>query len=291
MVRLSFERARLALALTLLGVAQGYAPPSRAAWRADASPARASVHASTPMVPFKVPNSQYSQWVGVYDRMARERILFLGSPLDDTVTNGLIATLLFLENEDRKAPVNLYVNCPGALTKSGFALYDTMRTMAFPIGTLNLGMCAHMGAFICAAGTPGRRTTLPHSRYVLCSPSIVMPEKGEMPTMQAEDIKFEVAEVLKDRDRLVQGYSVLTGQSQAVVQQRLKRDSYFDAEEAKEWGLVDHILQPKTGNKAKSGDAGGFGAFNSAALRVEVTTGGGGGGRGGSGGEYEPQTA
>jgi ATP-dependent Clp protease protease subunit len=252
------------------------------------------------MVPLKMPNSQFAQWVGVYDRMARERILFLGNPLDDTVTNGLIATLLFLENEDRNKPVSLYINCPGALTKSGFALYDTMRTMSFPINTLNLGLCAHMGAFICAAGTPGQRTTLPHSRYVLCSPAMVQAAEGQAAPMQAEDIKFEVSEVLKDQQRLVDGYSMLTGQPQAVVRQRLKRDSYFDAEEAKAWGLVDNILQPKL--KTASGDAVGFGAFNSAtrakfaknAGTVDVATGGsgsGGSGSGGSGGEYEPQTA
>jgi ATP-dependent Clp protease protease subunit len=179
--------------------------------------------------------------------MARDRILFLARPLDDGVVNSMIATLLFLENEDRKSPVNLYLNVPGALTKSGFALYDTMRTMAYPISTVNLGFCAHMGAFICAGGTKGRRYALPRSRFALTAPAMVMAADAEgPPIMQAEDIGREVAEVLKDRQRLARGYASLTGQGEGTIMELLKRTSYFDAEEALEFGLIDRVLTPKT---------------------------------------------
>ena len=207
------------------------------------------------MVPFKVPNSEFFQWVGVYDRMARERILFVSRPLDDSTTNSLIATLLFLENEDRKKPVDLYMNVPGALTKSGFALYDTMRTMAYPIGTVNLGLCAHMGAFLCAAGSKGRRSTLPNSRYVLCSPAMVMAAGAETPIMQAEDLSREVREVMRDRERLVGAYAQLCGQPAEVVRRVLLRDTYFDAEEAKAFGLVDNVLMPKAAKAKARGDS------------------------------------
>lgn len=222
--------------------------------RARSSPRAAVAAAGTPMVPFKMPNSEYFQWVGVYDRMARDRIMFVSRPLNDEVTNSLIATLLFLENEDRKAPVNLYMNVPGALTKSGLAVYDTMRTMSYPIGTVNLGLCAHMGAFLCAAGTRGRRSTLPNSRYVLCAPAMVMAAGAEAPVMQAEDLGREVREVLRDRERLVQGYAELCGQTAEAVRKVLQRNTYFDAEEAKEFGLVDNVLASKMGKKSSSGD-------------------------------------
>eukprot|EP00304_Pavlova_gyrans_P001169 CAMPEP_0206059590 /NCGR_PEP_ID=MMETSP1466-20131121/49401_1 /ASSEMBLY_ACC=CAM_ASM_001126 /TAXON_ID=44452 /ORGANISM="Pavlova gyrans, Strain CCMP608" /LENGTH=546 /DNA_ID=CAMNT_0053434915 /DNA_START=499 /DNA_END=2141 /DNA_ORIENTATION=- len=199
----------------------------------------------TPRVPFKVPNSEFFQWIGVYDRMARERILFLGRPLDDGVVNSLVATFLYLENEDRKSPVQLYINVPGARTKSGLALYDTMRTMAFPIATVNLGMAAGMGAFIAAAGTKGKRTALPRSVYVLQAPYLDAPAEGTPPIMQAEDIGREASEVLRDRRRVVEGFAELTGQPLEVVERRLKRTSYLDAQEAKAFGLVDNVLSPK----------------------------------------------
>jgi ATP-dependent Clp protease protease subunit len=237
----------------------------------------------TPLVPFKVPNSEYFQWVGVYDRMARERILFLSQPLNDGVVNQMIATLLYLENEDRKSAVNLYLNVPGALTKSGLALYDTMRTMAFPIGTVNLGVCAHMGAFICAAGTKGRRVALPRSRFILTSPYMVraarrelrgamrlrsrpsprlpplaesraarvraracaqvQSQDGEVPIMQAEDIGREVAEVLRDRTRLVKvgtrGHA--RSRARAATRARLRRTAAAWAPPRSSRSLVESL--------------------------------------------------
>lgn len=205
-------------------------------------------------VPYKVPNSEFYQWVGVYERMARERILFLRSGLDDNVVNGMIATLLYLENEDRSSPVQLYVNVPGSLTKAGLALFDTMRSIAFPIATLNLGMAADMGAFVVAAGDKGKRSSLPNARFVLCAPAIRGVPGEQPPIMQAEDIGREVGEVLRDRRRLAGALAELTGQTEDAVLKVLKRDAYFDAKEAKAFGLIDNIVAPKTGAKTAASD-------------------------------------
>mmetsp|Transcript_12724 Transcript_12724/g.33197 ORF Transcript_12724/g.33197 Transcript_12724/m.33197 type:complete len:300 (+) Transcript_12724:64-963(+) len=244
---------------------------------------------AAPKVPYKVPNSEFFQWVGVYERMARERILFLRSGLDDGVVNGMIATLLYLENEDRSSPVQLYVNVPGSLTKSGLALLDTMRTVAFPIATLNLGMAADMGAFIVAAGDKGKRSTLPHARFVVCAPAMRGVPGEQPPPMQAEDIGREVGEVLRDRARIAAALAELTGQTEEAVMKVLKRNTYFDAQEAKDFGLVDLIVAPKVSSRASSDADFGFGNFGPNAV-AGVGAGAVSGTSGpASGDEYTPQ--
>lgn len=215
---------------------------------------------ATPQVPFKVPNTEYWQWISIYERMSRERILFLNKPLEDGVVNGVIATLLYLENQDRTSPVQLYVNVPGSLTKSGLALYDTMRTVAFPIATLNVGMAADAGAIICAAGAKGQRLTLPNARFVLASPRIIPSAGRNPPPMQAEDIAREAREVLRDRNRVVATLAELTGQTHDVVRAAIKRDTYYDAQEAVDFGLVDRVIGRKESAGATTAPGMGFAA-------------------------------
>jgi len=224
-------------------------------------PAAAVRMAGTPQVPFKVPNSDYFQWVSIYERMARERILFLNQPLNDNVVNSVIATMLYLENQDRTSPVQLYVNVPGSLTKSGLALLDTMQTIAFPVSTLNLGIAAQGGALICAAGTKGQRLALPNARFILADPWSIPPPDGNVPIMQAEDMYREAVELLRDRDRMADTVARLTGLDKGEVRKNMKRAWYLDAKDAVAVGLIDRIVEPKTPPRASewTGKEKGFG--------------------------------
>ena len=207
----------------------------------------------TPMVPYKYPGSEIPQWVSVYNRMYRERILFLGSYIDDNFANQMIAVLLYLESESASDPVAMYCNVGGANMKSGLALYDTMRTMPYPIQTVNMGMSAQMGAFIVAGGTAGKRYALPNSRFAMMNPRMDPPYDTEgkpirIP-MQATEMQLEVEEVLRNKQRMLEGFSKFTGRSVDLLRSDFGRDFYLAADEALEYGLVDQVLS----NKAPTG--------------------------------------
>lgn len=233
-------------AVPLLGfVAFGRAPA-----RPRAAPARHQLATmATPRVPYKPPGMEVTQWVDIYNRMYRERIMFLSQYISDDLANMMIAVMLFLESEDAKSPVSMYMSVPGGNTKAGLAMYDTMSNMPYDIQTVNMGLSAQVGAFLVAGGTPGKRIALPNSRFAMMNPRLDPPMdqegKPRQRIYQATEMRLEVAEVLRDKKRMLEGFSKFTGRPIELLEKDFKRDFYLTASEAQQYGLVDKILQPK----------------------------------------------
>ena len=208
---------------------------------------------ATPKVPYKYPGMESPMWIDVYNRMYRERIMFLGQPISDNLANTIISVLLYLESEDAKAPVAMYYNCYGGMMKSGLAVYDTMRIMPYDMQCVNMGMCADIAAFLVAGGTPGKRYALPNARFALTNPRLDPPYNQEgkpmQRPMQATEMQLEVEEVLRDKERLLEGYSRFTGRSMDVLKEDFKRDFYLPASDALEFGLIDQLLVSKKSEK------------------------------------------
>jgi len=204
---------------------------------------------SVPQVPYKYPGMESPQWISVYNRMYRERIMFLGQDIDDDYANMMIAVLLYLESEDANSPASMYFNVAGGVTKAGLAMYDTMRIMPYDIQTVNMGIAAEVAAFLVAGGTPGKRFALPNARFMLQNPRIDPPIDAEgnprTRIMQATEMQLEVQETLRDKKRMLEGLSRFTGRSVELLQQDFKRDFYLNAQEATQYGLVDQLLLPK----------------------------------------------
>jgi len=187
-----------------------------------------------------------TQWVDIFNRMYRERIMFLSQNIDDDFANMIIAVLLYLETEDPKAPVSMYFNVAGGDMKPGLALHDTMSNMPYDIQTVNMGMAAQVSGFLVAGGTKGKRFALPNARFALQNPRIKQPvdEEGKPRTriMQATEMRLEVAEVLRDKRRMLEGFSRFTGRSMELIEQDFKRDFFLNAEEAMQYGIIDQLL-------------------------------------------------
>jgi len=193
---------------------------------------------SNPMylIPTVIEKSNFGERAyDIYSRLLKERIIFLGSPIDDAVANTVIAQLLFLESEDAKKDIKLYVNTPGGSVTAGLAIYDTMQYVKPDIMTICIGMAASMGAVLLAAGTKGKRIVLPNSEVMIHQ--IMGGAEG-----QATDIKIRAEHILKIRDRLNQILSKHTGQSLKNIERDTDRDFFMSAEEAKQYGLVDKII-------------------------------------------------
>lgn len=189
-----------------------------------------------PKVAYRVPGSQQADWVDIYNRLYRERIIFLGAEIDDELANQVIGVMLYLDSEDNSKPIYLYINSPGGSVISGLAIYDCMQHIQSEVITINLGLAASMGSFILAAGSKGKRLALPSSRIMIHQP--MGGAQG-----QAEDIKVEAAQVMRIRDNLVKMYSMMTGQTQDQIIKDLDRDNFMSAQEAMEYGLVDRVLE------------------------------------------------
>jgi ATP-dependent Clp protease protease subunit len=188
-----------------------------------------------PKVAYRVPGSQQADWVDIYNRLYRERIIFLGSEIDDELANQVIGVMLYLDSEDSSKPIYLYINSPGGSVISGLAIYDCMQHIKSEVITINLGLAASMASFILAAGSKGKRLALPSSRIMIHQP--MGGARG-----QAEDIKVEAAQIMRIRDNLVKMYSMMTGQTQDTIIRDLDRDNFLSAYEAMEYGLVDRVL-------------------------------------------------
>mmetsp|Transcript_12395 Transcript_12395/g.27936 ORF Transcript_12395/g.27936 Transcript_12395/m.27936 type:complete len:262 (-) Transcript_12395:243-1028(-) len=188
-----------------------------------------------PKVAYRVPGSQQADWVDIYNRLYRERIIFLASEIDDELANQVIGVMLYLDSEDSSKPIYLYINSPGGSVISGLAIYDCMQHIKSEVITINLGLAASMGSFILSAGSKGKRLALPSSRIMIHQP--MGGAQG-----QAEDIKVEAAQVMRVRDNLVKMYSMMTGQTQDTIMRDLDRDNFMSAEEAVEYGLIDRVL-------------------------------------------------
>ena len=175
----------------------------------------------------------------IFSRLLMDRIVFLGSPINDDVSNIIIAQLLFLEADNPERDIYLYLNSPGGVVSSGLAIYDTMQYLKAPVHTICMGMAASMGSFLLAAGAKGKRSALPHSRIMIHQPS-----GGAQGT--ASDIEIQAREILYLRSKLNSLYSHHTGQAIESIERDMDRDRFMSAEEAKEYGLIDHIITKRS---------------------------------------------
>jgi ATP-dependent Clp protease protease subunit len=172
----------------------------------------------------------------IYSRLLKDRIIFLGSGIDDNVANSVVAQLLFLAAEDPDKDINLYINSPGGSITAGMAIYDTMQFIKPDVSTICIGMAASMGAFLLAAGAPGKRIALPNSEVMIHQP--LGGARG-----QATDIEIAARRILKMRDNLNKILSERTGQPLEVIERDTDRDNFLSAAEAKEYGLIDKVIQ------------------------------------------------
>jgi len=171
----------------------------------------------------------------IYSRLLKDRIIFIGTPIDDMVANLVIAQLLYLQMEDAKKDIHLYINSPGGVVTGGMAIYDTMNFLQCDVQTFCVGMAASMSTVLLAAGTKGKRFALPNSRVMIHQPSGVAGG-------QAADITIAAKEILRWRKTLSEVIARHTGKSQEQVDKDSDRDYYMSAPEAKEYGIVDHVV-------------------------------------------------
>ncbi|MBA5805264.1 MULTISPECIES: ATP-dependent Clp protease proteolytic subunit [Rhizobium] len=171
----------------------------------------------------------------IYSRLLRERIIFLNGEVNDTVSALVCAQLLFLEAENPKKPIQLYINSPGGVVTSGLAMYDTMQYIRAPVHTLCMGTARSMGSFLLMAGEPGERTALPNTSILIHQPS------GGFQG-QASDMQIHAEEILKTKQRMTRLYAEHCKRTYEEFEQAMDRDRFMTAEEALEWGLIDRIL-------------------------------------------------
>ena len=171
----------------------------------------------------------------IYSRLLKDRIIFLGTPIDDNVANLIIAQLLFLESEDPDKDINFYINSPGGIVTAGLAVYDTMQYIKPDVSTLCMGQAASMGALLLTAGAPGKRFSLPHSRLLIHQ--VLGGAQG-----QATDIEIHAREILKNKEKINEILALHTGQSLEKISRDTERDYFMSAAEAVEYGLVDRVI-------------------------------------------------
>ncbi|AFV10706.1 ATP-dependent Clp protease proteolytic subunit ClpP [Thermacetogenium phaeum DSM 12270] len=171
----------------------------------------------------------------IYSRLLKDRIIFLGTPIDDSVANIIIAQMLFLEAEDPEKDIYLYINSPGGSITAGLAIFDTMRYVKPDVSTICVGMAASMGAFLLAAGAKKKRFATPNSEIMIHQP--MGGAQG-----QATDVEIHARRIVKVRDRLNRILAELTGQSVERISRDTDRDTFMDAEEAKEYGIIDEVI-------------------------------------------------
>ena len=174
----------------------------------------------------------------IYSRLLRDNIIFLGTPVDDTVANLIIAQMLFLEAEDPEKDISLYINSPGGSISAGMAIYDTMQFIRPDVATICIGQAASMGAMLLAAGAPGKRYALPTSRILIHQPLIM----GGGISGQATDIDIHAREILRIREQMNQLMAKHTSQTLEKVERDTERDFIMNAQQAKEYGIVDDII-------------------------------------------------
>lgn len=179
----------------------------------------------------------------IYSRLLRERIIFIGMPIDDHIASLTIAQLIFLEAEDSDKDINLYINSPGGSVTAGLAIYDTMRYIKPDVATICVGMAASMGAILLAGGTEGKRSALPNSKIMIHQPWV-----GGLQG-QTADIEIHAKEMLKTRDTLYKILSTHTGKSLEQITKDCDRDYFMTSEEAKEYSLIDNVLEKRVNNK------------------------------------------
>jgi ATP-dependent Clp protease, protease subunit len=172
----------------------------------------------------------------IFSRLLMDRIIFLGTPINDDVSNIIIAQLLFLEADNPERDIHLYINSPGGSVSAGMAIYDTMQWLKSPVNTICMGLAASMGAFLLAAGRKGRRSALPHSRIMIHQPS----QGGGGGT--ASDIEIQAREILYLRSKMNELMAKHTGRPVEQIERDTDRDRFMSAEQAKEYGMVDNVI-------------------------------------------------
>jgi len=180
----------------------------------------------------------------IYSRLLKDRIILLGSPIDDTVANLIIAQLLFLEFQDPDKEVHFYINSPGGVVTAGMAIYDTMQYIKAPVCTYCVGQAASMGALLLAAGTPGRRYALPHARILIHQP--LGGFQG-----QATEVEIQAKEILRLRAKINEILAKHTGQPLSKIEEDTERDFYMSSEDAKKYGIIDNVIM----QRVKQGDS------------------------------------
>ena len=183
----------------------------------------------------------------IFSRLLRERIVFVNGPIEDGMAALICAQLLFLESENPKKEIAMYINSPGGVVTSGLAIYDTMQYIRSPVSTVCMGMAASMGSFLLMAGATGQRIALPNARIMVHQPS------GGF-SGQASDIERHAQDIIKTKRKLNEIYAKHTGQPVEEVERVLDRDHFMTADEAKTWGLIDHVYESREAAEAAEKD-------------------------------------
>ncbi|MEL6400744.1 MAG: ATP-dependent Clp protease proteolytic subunit [Cyanobacteria bacterium J06607_6] len=192
-----------------------------------------------PSVAYRMPGSPYEQWISIYERLFRERIIFLSEEVNDNIANAIVAYLLYLDSDDNSKPIYLYINSPGGSVTAGMAIYDTIQHIKSEVITICVGLAASMGAFLLAAGSPGKRLALPHARIMIHQP--LGGARG-----QATDIEIEAKEVVRIKHTLNQMLAKHTGKTLEEIERDTDRDNFMSAQAAMEYGLIDRVIEERT---------------------------------------------
>ena len=202
------------------------------------------IHTALNLVPMVVEQtSRGERAFDIFSRLLKERIIFLTGPVEDGMAALITAQLLFLESENPKKEIAMYINSPGGIVTSGLAIYDTMQYIKSPVSTVCTGMAASMGSFLLTAGQKGHRIALPNARIMVHQPSGGF--RG-----QASDIERHAEDIIKTKKRLNELYAKHTGQPIEVIEKALDRDNFMSSEEAKAFGLVDHVYETREAAEA-----------------------------------------
>lgn len=197
------------------------------------------------LIPTVIEKTQFGERAyDIYSRLLKERIIFLGGPITDDAANTVIAQLLFLQNQDPKKEVNLYINSPGGSVTAALAIYDTMNHIKPDVATICVGWAASAGALLLAGGTKGKRSTLPNSEIMIHQ--VLGQAEG-----QAVEIEIEAKHILRIKDRVNKILAKHTGQTLAQIEKDTDRNFFMDAEEAKKYGIIDEILRTKNNSSSK----------------------------------------
>ena len=192
-----------------------------------------------PLIPYVIEQTNRGERsYDIYSRLLKDRIIFLGGPIDDDVANTVVAQMLFLEMEDPDQDIMLYINSPGGSVSAGMAIYDTMKYLKCEVSTLCIGMAASMGAFLLAAGAKGKRKALPHAEIMIHQP--LGGAQG-----QATDIQIHAEQILRITKTMNELLAENTGKSLKAVEKDTERDHFMTAEQAKDYGLIDEIIAPR----------------------------------------------
>ncbi|PJA09944.1 ATP-dependent Clp endopeptidase, proteolytic subunit ClpP [Candidatus Falkowbacteria bacterium CG_4_10_14_0_2_um_filter_41_15] len=190
-----------------------------------------------PLIPTVIEKEgQVERAYDIYSRLLKDRIIFLGEPIDDHTANIIIAQFLFLDAEDKTKDIKFYINSPGGSVTAGMAIYDTMQYIKSDVSTICIGMAASMASFLLAAGAPGKRLALPNSEIMIHQ--VMGGSEG-----QASDIKIRTEHILKTKEKMNRIFAEHTGQKMATIEKDTDRDNFMDAEQAKKYGIIDKIIK------------------------------------------------